>query len=371
MYNKFWTFLFLAITVLTIQCCKDDGPDVEPQGRDPHTPVPYEIEIPPAFAAQQVYLNPDNPMTEEGILLGRHLFYDPILSGDSTMSCATCHKQEFAFGSDKPVEAGIHGDEGTRNAMPLFNMIFWDKFSWDGLQSTLEQQHLVPVTNPIEMAADWTIVEQRIAEQPTYIDMYWEAFNDTIVTKELTTKAIAQFIRSITAFESDWELASSGDPSVFLPDEALDGHALYLDHIKSSCLHCHAVPGNLTDFEFRNNGLDGPDDIYGFEDPGLGGVTGNPTDYGKFKTPSLINIEVTGPYMHDGRFETLEEVLEFYNEHVQESPNLDPSAETDFIEQGGGVFLSEEETANLIAFLKAQTDHRMLTNPAYGNPFEE
>ncbi len=370
MHRKSLGLLFLFLALFASQSCEDATPPVS-EGREPHTPTPYEIEIPPSFAAQPVYLNPDNPMTEEGILLGRHLFYDPILSGDSTMSCATCHKQELAFGSDKPVETGIHGDVGTRNAMPLFNMIFWDKFSWDAAQTTLEQQHIEPVRNPIEMAADWNIVEQRLVEQPDYVDMYWQAFNDTVVTRDLTTKALAQFIRSITAFDSDWERASRGDPTILLPDEALDGHQLYLDHLTSSCLHCHAVPGNLTDFVFRNNGLDGPDDIYGFEDPGLGGVTGNPADYGKFKTPSLINIAVTGPYMHDGRFETLEEVMEFYNENVQESPNLDSAAETDFIEQGGGLFLDQAEIDALLAFLEAQTDHVMLTNPAYSNPFED
>ncbi len=360
--------LTAVMAMLVFACCKPDE-DEDDGGGGEYTQTPYELDIPSGFPAPNIPA--DNPLTVEGVELGRRIFYDPILSADGSMACASCHKQEFGFGTNTPVDAGIHGIEGTRNSMPLFNLVFWDRFTWDGRAGSLEEQAIEPVINPIELADTWENIEEKLNIDTIYQRMFKEAFNAEEITQELTTKAIAQFLRSIISVDYRFRLASVAGSSVFLSDGELEGYDLYKQHLVSSCLHCHSLDGMIfTDFVFRNNGLDEVSNPEDFADLGLGGVTGNTSDNGLFKTPTLLNLAFTAPYMHDGRFETLDEVLEFYNEHVKESPTLDIIAETDFIENGGGNFLEEYELQALKEFLLSLTDSTLVTNPAYANPFD-
>jgi len=310
----------------------------------------------------------DNPTTVEGVLLGRHLFYDPILSGDNTLSCAGCHKQQDAFTDLRKFSEGIDGSLGTRQSMALFNMDFGaDGFSWDGSAKTIEQQVVEPVANPIEMHEDWANAIAEIEATDLYPDLYANAFGPGDITVERSAKAIAQFLRTIVSFNSKFDKSITPGTGISLTEQEERGKLVY-EGETGQCFHCHSAGvGIFTDGRFSNNGLDYAETINDFPDPGLGARTGNDEDYGKFKIPSLRNIELTPPYMHDGRFETLEEVVDFYSEEIQFSPNRDPIMVAEF---PNGIFLSDEDKVDLIAYLKTLSDYEFIVDERYSNPFE-
>ncbi len=302
----------------------------------------------------------DNPLSEAGIELGRFLFYDKKLSGDNTQSCASCHLQENGFTDPNQFSEGITGELGGRNAMQVINAGWFTAFFWDGRAESLEHQAFGPVVNPVELNTTWPEVEEKIADDPMYPPLFEAAFGSSEIDSTRISKAISQFERTLVSFNSRFDDYFYGDFTGFTESEE-NGFDIYFSE-RGDCIHCHSGP-ILTDNEFRNNGLDSE-----LTDLGLGEVTGNPEDNGKFKVPTLRNIEFTAPYMHDGRFATLEEVVEHYNSGVHtDSPNLDSEME----HAAEGLNLTEQEKEDLVNFLKTFSDTEFITNPDFSNPFEE
>jgi cytochrome c peroxidase len=321
-------------------------------------PVPYELEIPTLF--QQKLIAPliptNNPLTEEGVSLGKKLFFDTILSGDETQSCSSCHSPSSAFSDESQFSVGIDNKLGKRNAMPIFNLAwnFDERFNWDGSQITLEEQAFEPVRNEIELHGDWMSIERKLQDHPEYPDLFLQAFGTSNIDSTLVTKAIAQFERTLISGNSkfDKHLLNQAE----LTEAEANGFLIFSEEAKGDCFHCHGSENNplWTDNQFHNNGLDTE-----FLDLGLGAITGDPNDNGKFKTPSLRNLKFTAPYMHDGRFATLDEVINHYSEGLQNSATIDPLMKN---VAKGGVQLTEKEKADLKAFLLTLSDNDFAQN---------
>jgi cytochrome c peroxidase len=309
-----------------------------------------------------------NPPTREGVKLGRFLFYDSILSLDYSMSCGSCHKQKYAF-SDAPnrFSKGFQGKVLNRNTMPLFNLAWYPNFFWDGRAGSIEEQVFHPVRAHDEMNLDWETATQRIQESKFYKSQFKKVFGDVSIDSNLIAKAIGQFERILISNNSKYDQVLRGE--VYFTQDEYEGFILINDQNKGDCLHCHTTDANIlgTSTKFSNNGLDNTKNPDDYLDLGRAGITKKKEDFGWFKTPSLRNIAVTGPYMHDGRFKTLKEVLDFYSEGVQQSYNIDSKMQ--FAHQGG-VKLSKEEKRKIIAYLHTLTDSVFLSNPEFSNPFE-
>ena len=391
--TKYIFSISIITTLLIFSAC---GPDEIDPGVDlttiAYSPVNYTLPSPtgakpiisPNFPVMEIPA--DNPMTEAGVELGRRLFYDPILSADSTQSCSSCHLQQFAFTDGLAVSTGIDGIAGTRNSMSLVNLGFnTNGFFWDGRSASLEVQAEEPIENPIELHDTWTNVETKLRNNKMYQEHFRKAFgveSSTEIDKDLATKAMAQFMRSLISYRSqrDQALNYGLDSFAFRPvlsESATRGEALFFSSSDvlgddPQCSHCHNSE-LFTNNTYRNNGLDAATSVDDFPDLGFGGITGFNNDKGKFRTTTLRNIELTAPYMHDGRFATLEEVLDHYNEHVQVSPTLDANLAAPYSEaqqQGQvGLQLTAQNKADIIEFLKTLTDTEFITNPAHSNPF--
>ena len=326
-----------------------------------YTPVQVNLKIPEIF--QQKLIAPvvptNNPLTEEGISLGKKLFFDPILSKNNTQSCASCHDPKNAFTDDARFSEGIDGKLGTRNSMPLFNLAwnFDERFMWDGKELSIERQAFSPVRNPIEMHSDWKNVAKKLQEHTEYPTLFQQAFGISKIDSTLVTKAIAQFERTLISGNSKFDQYLLGKAE--LTSEELNGFNVFMDETRGDCFHCHGSDNNplWTDNQFHNNGLDET-----FNDLGLGIVTGDPNDNGKFKSPSLRNLAFTAPYMHDGRFTTLEEVINHYSEGLKQSSTIDPLMKK--VNQGG-VQLSNKDKADLKAFLLSLSDNDFINNPDF------
>ncbi len=357
---------FLGMMLFFSRC----GVDPDMTNPDPNTLVydPTAYVSPPIIGIPPLPVFINNPLTIKGVALGRKLFYDPILSADSTLSCSGCHNINHAFSDTINFSIGIDGMSGKRNAMPLYNLgysPFDNGFFWDGRATTLEIQALKPIEDPVEMHDLLPNVLNKLSRSDFYPDLFFEAFGVENITNVEVGDALAQFVKSIVSGNSRYDKAAAGQ--LFLTDQEVMGFELFNAIDGGDCFHCHGVNAGLfTDYQYRNNGLD---DVYtytAFLDPGYGNVTGDTADYGKFKTPSLRNIELTAPYMHDGRFATLEEVLDHYSEQVKDTPFTDNFMQFASV---GGVQLTPEEKAAIIAFLKTLTDENLRDNPAYQNPF--
>lgn len=335
----------------------------EPTDRNTYVPTSNPLEIPQVFEDHIIppVIPLNNPQTVEGVALGKKLFFDPILSADHTQACAACHNPENAFTDPARFSVGIDGSIGTRNSMPLFNMAwnYDEKFFWDGRVFSLEHQALEPVINPIEMNNTWETVVTRLQQHTEYPQLFQEAFGDNPITKELATKALAQFQRTLISSNSKFDKHLLGEAT--LTAQEANGLNIFMDETKGDCFHCHGNPNNplWTDNIFHNNGLDAT-----FSDLGFGEVSGDPADNGKFKSPSLRNLAFTAPYMHDGRFNTLEEVINHYSEGLQDSPTIDPLMKK---VNEGGVQLSIQDKADLKAFLLSLSDPSFINNPAFNN----
>jgi cytochrome c peroxidase len=329
-----------------------------------YNPTPYALDIPMTLPAMPQ--PPDNPLTVEGIALGRKLFYDPILSGDSTQSCASCHAQVFGFtDSGKRFSKGIDQLEGNRNSMPLINLGYNLGFFWDGRENSLESQALRPVENPIEMHETWTNAICKIMNLPDYRHAFYKAFGAKDITPTEVTKAIAQFERTMVSGKSKFDLALQPGSGVFLSDDEYAGYLMFTTE-EADCFHCHQFNANLfNDNVLHNNGLDSIVNTSDFVDIGYGAITQNPYDNGKFRTPTLRNIALTAPYMHDGRFSTLEQVVDHYSHGIKPSPSLDPTIASKF---GTGKHFTDQQKQNLIAFLHTLTDTTFINNPAFSKP---
>jgi cytochrome c peroxidase len=300
----------------------------------------------------------DNPLTAEGFALGEALFTDRRLSGNETQSCADCHSARRAFSDNVARSRGANGQEGLRNAMPLFNLAWSPSFAWDGSKPKIRDQAIAAMTNPIEMAGDPARVVAALRSDPAIVKKFSAAFGSADVTTDGIARALEQYLLANISADSRFDRARRGE--VTLTEEEKEGFALFMteyDPVRgrrgADCFHCHGGP-LFTDFAFKNNGLDRTS-----ADPARQRVTGRPEDAGKFKTPSLRNVAVTAPYMHDGRFNTLEEVVAHYDHGVVRSATLDPNLAK---HPDDGLKLSAEEQHALVAFLKALTDARWAPN---------
>ncbi len=330
------------------------------------TPVAYQF---PELKLFPEMPTTDNPPTIEGVALGRFLFYDTILSANKTFSCASCHKQEVAF-SDSPrrFSVGVNGDLLRRNTMPLYNLAWYPSFHWGGKAESIESQALLPVRAHDEMNLDWSIAVERVRSSDFYRPKFRAAFGDSEIDSLLICKAIAQFERTLISNNSKYDQVIRGEAR-FTSDE-FAGFEIMNDQTKGDCLHCHTTDADAlgTTTLFSNNGLTAAAKPSDYPDKGLAEITGEASDVGRFRIPSLRNIAVTAPYMHDGRFQTLEEVIDFYSDHVENSFNVD--SKMGFARQGGAK-LSEDEKRKIIVFLHTLTDSVFLTNPEFSNPFRE
>ncbi len=350
------TGLWLLVVLVTASACQKDTDEMT----DPEEvwePTPYIIDIPQGFPDMPI--PEDNPMTAEGVELGRRLFYDPILSADNSQACASCHMQGFSFAENSRFSVGIDGLAGERNAMALINAGWFRSLNWDGSAASLEEQAFEPVTNPIEMHNTWPDAVADLLADTLYPDLFFDAFGTRNIDSTHVVKALAQFERTLISADSKWDRYLRGE--VQLSQSESRGFEIFFSET-GDCFHCHSTI-LFTNNEFHNNGLDAV-----FSDLGLFNVSGDPNDKGRFRTPSLRNVVYTAPYMHDGRFETLEEVIDFYSEGLQDSPTIDPLMKN--VEQGG-VRLTEEEKFHLISFIKTLTDTTFVNNPAFSNPFSE
>lgn len=343
-------------------CRKDKTPD----------PTPYEFDIPSGYP--QPLQPADNITTNEGVELGRHLFYDTRLSGNNAMSCATCHKQEFAFTDQLQFSTGINGQVGVRNGMSLVNLAFNpnQKFFWDGRSETLEQQVFEPVRNPIEMATDWPTVVQKVKAEPKYEELFLAAFGSEDIDSVKISKALAQFMRTIVSFNAPFDKWARGEGTLTAQEQ--NGLNLIQAQTKGDCFHCHNSSDKLfSRYGHTNNGLD-PGSAWGNAgfDFGRFEVTGNPSDKAKFKVPTLRNIMLTAPYMHDGRFATIEDVLiQHYLTGGQVSETIDPLMEysPQIMPNNPGLNLTPQEIQDIIAFLHTLTDDELVNNPKLSNPW--
>jgi len=346
-----WWFALLAVSIFA--CTKVDD----------NAPTPFEVNEPEQFP--KMVIPADNPLTEEGVALGRRLFFDPILSKDSSLACASCHLPKGGFTDNQAVSTGVTGATGKRSAMALVNLGYnTNGFFWDGRVATLEEQALVPVEDPVEMHESWQNVIGKLQQVPPYPGLFYDAFGTTEITKELVAKALAQFERTLVSVNAKYDQVVRGE-AVFTESEQR-GFQIFMDDAptllpEGECGHCHISPLFTTN-EYHNNGIEKVADTDDFPDKGRGAVTGYLNDNGKFRVPTLRNISATGPYMHDGRFATLEEVVEHYNSGGHHSENKSSNVLQ--------LNLSEQDKADMIAFLKTLTDTTFLENPAFAKPIK-
>ncbi len=380
--NKF-NILGLLVAVLAYGACRPDGPNPSTGECDltgtPYNPQTYVIPKPDSFP--QIPIPAGNPMTVAGVQLGRMLFYDPILSGDSTMSCSSCHLPAGNFTDNKAVSKGIDGINGRRSSMSLLNVAYSTKgFFWDGRAATLEDQVLKPVEDVVEMHNTWTNAMGKLRQHPDYPVLFRQAFGITDcseMTKELAARALAQFIRTlVSSGQSKFDLWRKGE--VDLTDEELNGYIMFFDRGRdlgynlpdAQCFHCHGGETFTTNSYF-NNGLDFVNSLDDFPDKGRGEVTGNRNDNGKFRSPGLRNIVFSAPYMHDGRFQTLEQVLAQYSDCGSGVENEDPFIRQIGFPLGNGQYsgLTPSQQQDIIAFLHTLTDTVFIQNPLHQSPF--
>lgn len=357
--------------LIILAACRQDD-DVanlvnEAPSPQPSTPTPYNLSYPAHFYfLTSPKIPEDNPLTVEGIALGKKLFYEKRLSRDNSISCGSCHRPEVAFNDQgKALSEGVDGTLGVRNAMPLFNLAWVSvtskRFNWHGSTGSLEEQALGPVRDSREMKENWVNVAAKLQNDPEYPALFEKVFGSTVIDSMTVVKAIAQFERSMISGNSRVDkhvikyvagIDIPGGP--FLTAQELRGFDLFEEEFKGDCFHCHGSFLNplWTDNNFVNNGLDL------LPDSGLASVTKKASDLGKFKTPSLRNLLFTAPYMHDGRFATLREVVDFYADDVNmNSPNIAATMKTRN--------LNNQEREDIVAFLKALTDSSFVNNPEY------
>ena len=348
MMKKIIVAFIFAVPFFFIACnkCEVENPSVSNSGA-----TPYNLIIPEGLPP--MVIPSTNPLTIEGVALGKKLFYDPILSGNNTQSCASCHMQEIGFSESTQYSTGIDGVEGNRNAMPLINLGWQSKFFWDGGANGLESQVIGPITNPIEMHESLANVIAELNAHAEYPDLFRAAFGSEGVTSQNIMRAIAQFERTLISGNSKYDQYMRGE--VLLSAQELNGKSIFEDIDKGDCVHCHSMGSTFSDFEFRNTGLDSIS-----ADPGRYNITLNQGDMGRFKTPSLRNVELTGPYMHDGRFQTLLECVQHYNTGFHYSANLDPNLY--FAVKGR---MTQQEMEDVVAFLKTLTDMEFVNNPEF------
>lgn len=316
----------------------------------------YEIKY-PSYFGNRTNIQPDNPLTKEGVLLGRMLFYEAKLSSNNKVSCGSCHIQSLAFTDGKRFSQGVGTQPTDRNSMSLANLLWVRNFFWDGRSPNLEQQAIIPMTHPNEMGQSLEASSKKLQQTANYPKLFKQVFGSGNITGERIAKAISQFERTLISANSYYDkyLQNTYKPT---PSE-LRGISLFFGEQGNmrgmNCGHCHSGAQTFSN-TFHNNGIDSlPIDL------GREKITGLTNDKGRFRVATLRNIALTAPYMHDGRFTTLEEVLDHYGEHIKASPTLSP-----FLQNNQA--FTPQERKDIIAFLHMLTDSTFITNPEFSNP---
>lgn len=355
--NRIVSFFFMLIVILIVACQPEDVEIAQYDG------TLYNFVFPENFGDPE--LPKDNNLTKEGVKLGKMLFFEKALSKDGTQSCASCHVQNDGFSDKNQFSKGVDGLLGKRQAMPIFNLA-WHKtgFFWDGRAATLREQSLKPIQDPLEMHETLENVVLKLSGNKTYTDQFIRAFGTPEVNSTKVSLALEQFMMTIVSFDSKYDQYLAG--KVTLSESEERGRSLFFteynqffpDLSGADCAHCHSGP-NFENGEFMNNGLDNDSD---FTDYGREKVSNFAFDRASFLMPSLRNVAHTAPYMHDGRFKTLEEVVEHYNSGVKMSSTVSPLI-VPTISKGLG--LSAQDKTDLVNFLKTLSDQKFLTNPEY------
>ncbi|MCS6930179.1 MAG: c-type cytochrome [Saprospiraceae bacterium] len=347
----------------------------------PQRPDNYSTKLPKHLEAQGLFAR---AVDQDKAILGRVLFYDKNLSKDKKVSCASCHRQEIAFSDDKPVSRGVFDRVGTRNSIALGSVLNFSAyygtdlfgpsgipFFWDNRANTASEQNLATMTNPVEMDMKHPEIVDAVKAQPYYAPLFRMAYGDETVTIQRISEAIANFVNAIGSYRSkfDREAEKTIGTEVWSNRERLNfsgftpaenrGKQIYLDN----CASCHSPLQGRPMKMFANNGLDAT-----ITDKGVGGITNQPAHMGMFKVPLLRNIALTAPYMHDGRFATLEEVIDHYSTGIKPHPNLSP--ELRLGSQPRRFNFTPQEKSDLIAFLHTLTDEELLVDKRFSNPFK-
>ncbi|HEV2692189.1 MAG TPA: cytochrome c peroxidase [Verrucomicrobiae bacterium] len=337
----------------------------------PATSYNYSALTLPASFSQPAILAQDNMpstnvTTDAGATLGRILFYDKRLSTNQTISCASCHQQANGFSDPRQFSVGYNGSLGSRNAMGLSNARWYQRkhFFWDERAATLEDQVLLPIQNPVEMGMTIEALTNRLAIEPFYTNLFATTFGSLGVTSDRVSKALAQFVRSIVSTRSRYDTGESNNFTSFTTQENL-GRQIFNGSVgNATCAACHGTDNFTPGPALNNNGLEFP-----YVDQGVGAITGVSTDNGKFKVPSLRNIGLTAPYMHDGRFTNLAQVVEFYNSGVVFNPNLSPPLRAPGGNSALRLNLTTDQKAALVAFLNTLTDTNLVADVRFSDPF--
>jgi len=343
--KRFFILAFGLCLLISMAGFTGDNPYFRISKKDVRFSVPKGFPKP-------VYDFKKNPITPEGFILGRMLFHDPILSLDSSTSCATCHQRFAAFGHiDHALSHGINALIGKRNVPSIQNMVWQNSFMWDGGVNHLDMFPIAPITNPVEMGESLERVLGKLGRSKKYQKQFMLAFKEDTITSERMLKAISQFLCLMTSSNSRYDRYKRGEDTLSTQEKA--GLLLFTN----KCSICHKEP-LFTDYTFRNIGLAMDTAL---QDSGRAGITGQKQDRMKFKVPTLRNIEMTPPYMHDGRFRTLHQVLDHYAKGKSQGQNVDP----DVILVGP---LDRNQKADLIAFLKTLTDKSFLKDRRFADP---
>lgn len=335
--------LLIVLWGLALAACSVD-PEIKPD-----VPVDDIQAIVPNGWPAPHYNFEGNTLTPDGFKLGRALFYEPMLSVDNTISCGSCHQQFSAFAQlDHNFSHGVNGLLGKRNAPALQNLNWNPYYMHDGGVTNLELQPAAPLTNPVEMDETINNVVTKLSNSGHYRTLFKNAYGDETVNSQRLFKALAQFLGTLYSYNSKYDQVKHGKAAFTSSEQS--GYSLF----QQKCASCHAEP-LFSDYQFRNNGL-GVDPA--LNDSGRAHITMQAADLYKFKTPSLRNIQKSGPYMHDGRFTTLDQCLEHYNSGIVSSPTLDPQLSS-------GIPLSAQDKSNLVDFLKTLTDNQFLADQRF------
>jgi cytochrome c peroxidase len=369
MKQKIFILLLFVSVVSTLTKCKNDDPNPD----FPSVTVDT-VDFDQTLYSMEYGSFPDpeyndNEPTNQGVKLGRMLFYEKAMSRDNSISCASCHKQENAFTDPNRLSEGVDGLLGKRQAMSVFNTAWHvNEFFWDGRAHLLRDQSLMPIQDELEMDETLENVVMKLKTDQAYLDQFERAFGDTAINSERISLALEQFMNSIISNRSKYDDFLAGNTTLSESEER--GRELFFAEYNpefpaisgADCAHCHGG-NNFDNRRYMNNGLDEAADQ---SDIGREAVTNDPDDRAKFKVTSLRNIELTAPYMHDGRFETLEEVLDHYDHDIKISPTVDPALE---YSTQTGLMLSAEDMQDIIAFLKTLTDDKLIADERYSDPF--
>ena len=329
--------------------------------------TPYTLQYPANFGGRFT-IPADNPTTREGVYLGKMLFYEKKLSADNSISCESCHLQKLAFTDGRALSIGADKSLTTRSSMSLTNLLWVRNFFWDGRSPSLEEQAVFPLTNVHEMGQPLSESVAKLKKTSLYPPLFKAAFGTDMITEEQILKALSQFERTLISADSKYDqyLAGTYKPTA----GELRGMALFTNGPApekmirgANCEHCH---GGVKTFKelFHNNGLDSA-----FSDNGRANFTNQAEDKGRFRVPTLRNILLTAPYMHDGRFATIDQVLDHYNEHILDSPTLSSFLKDVSNDKNGKkLALTSDEKRDIVSFLSMLTDSTFIANPEFSNP---